>query len=167
VSKKKRKENRSEPGAARRAPTRRELVKRADRALLLAFGGLLLLVVPAAWFLFTRTTGGHQHGPRAIGHGEEVLIDLKNERCPACGRPADGTTTVTWHHLRVRLDQTACEGAFAKERERMLDACCAEWRAAASSARTANHATGERRDRALAEARQTWHVVLPGERGAQ
>jgi ABC-type nickel/cobalt efflux system permease component RcnA len=153
--------------AARRKQSEHELMKRANRAALLAFGGLFLVVVPAAWFIFTRTTRSHEHGPRTIGQDEEVLIDLENERCPVCGRPADGATTVTWHHLRVHLDQTACEEAFAKEQERRLDACCAEWRAAAAAVRTVNHATGERRDQALADARKSWHVVLPGERGAQ
>ncbi len=144
-------------------------VRRAGRAALLAFGTLMVIGAMGALFILRSHGAGHSHGHSGgtVAPEDEVVIDLQNPRCPACGQPTDSTATVTWHHLRIRLDQPACEVTFAKARESELDACCPEWRAAASAARTVNHATGPNKDRALAAARATWHVVLPGQRNAE
>lgn len=143
--------------AAKKAAEDARAVRRAGMAAFLAFG--VLMAVGTAGALLLMRGRAHQHGAGTVGHDDETVIDLGNDRCPTCGGSTVAGVAVTWHHLSVRLAHPKCDAAFCESPEKLLDASGLDWRAAARAAREINHLSGSARDAALLKAAARWHVV--------
>ena len=152
--------SKSKTRKAKQAATKSQELHRAKMAALLSFGGLMVIAVAGGTFLMRG--GAHQHGRGTVAHEDEVLIDLRNAKCPTCGETAGSDVVEDWHHLRVHLARSECVTAFAADPEKILDASEIQWREAARVAREINHVSGSAQDAALAKAQARWHVLPPG-----